>query len=69
MNAKEKLEQMEGRPELDLSLITIEKAKPLSIWQRLKKSFLGSDLTVRDWEKLESKRNRHYYEENQWRNF
>ena len=69
MNATEKIEHMEGQPELDLSLITLEKAKPVSIWQRLKKSFSRSDLTIRDWEKLESKRSRHFFDENQWRNF
>ncbi len=69
MNAKEKLKSSQAQPELNLSLITLEKAEPISFWERLKKSFSPADLTVRDWERLESKPFRKTHEENQWRNF
>jgi len=37
MNAKEKLKSSQAQPELNLSLITLEKAEPISFWERLKK--------------------------------
>lgn len=69
MNAKEKLKSSQAQPELNLSLIPLEKAEPISFWERLKKSLSAADLTVRDWERLESKPFRNTREENQWRNF
>ena len=69
MNTKEKSNNSQAQTELDLSLITLEKTEPISFWERLKKSFSADDLTVRDWERLESKPFRNTREENQWRNF
>ncbi len=69
MNAKEKTNTTKDSMALDFSLISVEKATPFSLWQRLKKSFFVPELTVRDWERLESKPFRKRCEENQWRNF
>lgn len=69
MNAKEKLEKNNDLSEMDQSLINVEKAKPVSIWERIKKSFSAPDLTLEDWEYLESKRGRHSYEKNYRRDF
>ncbi len=70
MNAKEKTNTTKDSVELDFSLISVEKATPIRLWQRFKKSFSApEELTVRDWERLESKPFRKQCEENQWRNF
>jgi len=37
MNAKEKIKSSQAQPELNLSLITLETAEPISFWERLKK--------------------------------
>ncbi|GEM_PF-2224279 len=70
MNAKEKTNTTKDSAALDFSLISLEKATPISLWQRFKKYFsVPEELTVRDWERLESKPFRKRCEENQWRNF
>jgi len=55
--------------ELNFSLINLEKAESISLWQKLKKSFSTPEPTIHDWERIESKPGRHKFEENQWRNF
>ncbi len=69
MNAKTKLQKDNNLTEIDQSLISVEKVKPISIWERIKKSFSSPDLTLEDWEYLESKRCRHYFEKNYRRDF
>lgn len=69
MNANKKTKSVTSDKELNLSLITLEKVEPISLWQKLKKSFSTPEPTIHDWERIESKPSRHKFEENQWRNF
>lgn len=69
MNANKKTKSVTSDKELNLSLINLEKVEPISLWQKLKKSFSASEPTIHDWERIESKPSRHKFEENQRRNF
>jgi hypothetical protein len=69
MNANKKTKTVMSDKELNLSLINLEKVEPISLWQKLKKSFSTPEPTIHDWERIESKPCRHKFEEYQWRNF
>lgn len=69
MNAKENLQKNIDLSKMDRSQVNIEKTKPISIWEQIKKSFSAPDLTLDDWEYLESKRGRHSCEKNNRRGF
>ncbi|MBK9324487.1 MAG: hypothetical protein IPM97_16325 [Bdellovibrionaceae bacterium] len=69
MNAKQIKTQVDAKRDLNLSLITIEKAEQPSLWDRLKKAFSPSDMTLEGWERLEMKRTRPSFHSNQRRDF
>ncbi len=59
MNAKQNREQTKHRTQLNLALITLEKAEPRSIWQKIKSVLSTSDLDFENWQRLESKKFKH----------
>ena len=69
MNANKKTKNVMKDKKLKFSLINLEKVEPVSLWEKLKKSFSAPEATIHEWERIESKPSRHKFEENQWRNF
>lgn len=69
MNAKQIKNNADTKRDLNLSLIAIEKAEQPSVWERLKKTFSPSDMTLEGWERLEMKRTRSSLHSDQRRNF
>jgi len=68
MNVNQNKNYEEQEAKLNLALIHLEKAKPLSVWQRVKMAFTSSDLDLQSWQQLESKRNMKSGSPKQWRN-
>ncbi len=58
MNANQNKNQSKIKTEFNPSLIQLEKAKPISLFKRMKMAFSQSDLDLQSWEQLESKRMR-----------
>lgn len=68
MNAKQIKTQTESKCDLNLSLISLEKAEQPTVWDRFKKVFTSSDMSLERWERLEMKRGRGSFKTDQWRN-
>lgn len=69
MHAKQIQKCRPMKPQLDLSLIPIERVPQPSLWERIKKSFCSSDFSREQWEKIEMKRSRSSFAPDQRRNF
>ena len=69
MNAKQIKNIADAKCDLNLSLISIEKAERPSAWRRLKKAFSPPDMTLEGWERLEMKRTRSSLHSDQRRDF
>lgn len=55
MNANQNNDQFKKDAKINFALISLEKAEPLSIWQRMKMAFSTSDLDFQKWQQLEYK--------------
>ncbi len=58
MNLKSIKGGAKPKPDLNLSLLSLERSERLSVWTQLSRLMLSSDLTLDHWECLESKRGR-----------
>lgn len=56
MNANQNKNQTKIKTEFNPSLIQLEKAKPMSLFRRMRMALTQSDLDLQSWEQLESKR-------------
>lgn len=55
MDANQNKDQLKKDAKINFALISLEKAEPLSFWQRMKMAFSTSDMDFQDWQRLECK--------------
>ncbi|MBN8537370.1 MAG: hypothetical protein J0M15_09985 [Deltaproteobacteria bacterium] len=69
MNAKKIKNKTTTEINSDLKMALPVAAKPSSVWLRLKSAVTAPDMTLEEWERIETKRTPSSHSSNQWRNF